>query len=256
MDDATNIHGIYEQIISIDGDTVFTRLVHPQQLGFETFAPKQTVEFVAGRSMKTLGNGRIESVERVNKEVKKLKLAAPVPPQVKVLDAVAAVRDYPEVCIRNNVIRRNRARGMLLNCRGKTVVGNNLFQSAGAALLFEGDASFWFEQGGVGDCLIRSNTFDNCKFGKWSRAIISVGSGVRADRETSRYNRNIKIENNVFNVFDATPILDVYCIDGLVWRGNKINKTKAYPARDIKNPKPFVIENCDNVEIDAVPDFN
>lgn len=250
MDDATNIHGIYEQIVSIDGDTAVTRLVHPQQHGFETFEAGQKVEFVGGRSMKTLAEGKITSVERINNELKRLKFAEPVSDSVKPNDAIAVIRDYPEIKITNNTIRRNRARGMLLNCRGKTLVENNLFQAPGAALLFEGDSCYWFEQGGVRDCTIRGNTFDNCRFGVWGKAIIDVAAGIKEDFETSRYNRNILIENNTFNVFDDTPLLNIYCVDGLVWRNNKVNKTSEYPARDIKKPEPFIIKHSDNIKID------
>lgn len=250
MDDATNIHGIYEQIVSIDGDTAVTRLVHPQQHGFETFEAGQKVEFVGGRSMKTLAEGKITSVERINNELKRLKFAEPVSDSVKPNDAIAVIRDYPEIKITNNTIRRNRARGMLLNCRGKTLVENNLFQAPGAALLFEGDSCYWFEQGGVRDCTIRGNTFDNCRFGVWGKAIIDVAAGIKEDFETSRYNRNILIENNTFNVFDDTPLLNIYCVDGLVWRNNKVNKTSEYPARDIKKPEPFIIRHSDNIKID------
>ncbi len=250
LDDATNIHGIYEQIVRIDSNCAVTRLVHMHQWGFDTFKKGQAVEFVDAKSMVTLGKGQITAVERINKEFKRVFFKENVPSNVKVKDAVAVLRDYPEVAITNNTIRNNRARGMLINSRGKTLIENNYFHSPGTALLFEGDASFWFEQGGVSDCTIRNNTFDNCSFGVWGSGIIAVGSGIRAGRDVSRYHKNILIENNTFNIFDDFPLLNIYCVDGLTWRGNKINRTTAYPPRKIKNPKLFKIENCDNIVIE------
>ncbi len=249
LDDATNIHGIYEQIVSIDGNTVITRLVHVHQYGFETFSVGQRVEFVDGQSIVKLGEGEIESVERINKEYKRLTFKNDVPKSVEAKDAVAVIRKYPEVLISNNIIRNNRARGILLNSRGKTVVRKNYFHASGTAILFEGDAAFWFEQGGVSDCLITENVFDNCGYSVWNNGIIAVDSGIRADRAKSRYHKNIRIENNTFNVFDEFPLLNVFCVDGLLWRNNKVNKTTAYPARKLKNPQPFKVSDCDNVKI-------
>ena len=162
---------------------------------------------------------------------------------------MAEIRDYPVVTIANNIIRKNRARGMLLNCRGKTIVEDNVFHAPGAAILFEGDSFFWFEQGGVRDCVVRRNVFDNCLFGVWGKAVIDVGAGVREDREKSRYNRNILIEDNTFRVYDDGPLLHAYCVDGLTWRNNKVEKTNAYPPRE-REFQRFDVTFSDNVTID------
>ena len=139
---------------------------------------------------------------------------------------------------------------MLLNCRGKTVVENNYFHTPGAAILFEGDAFFWFEQGGVLDCVIRNNTFDNCLFGVWGKAIIDVKAGIHERKDESRYNRNVLIEENIFRVFDKSPLLNAYCVDGLTWRNNIVEMTNAYPPRPGET-KPFTVNHCDNVSIDT-----
>jgi len=249
MDDATNIHGIYEQISKrLDSNTVISRLVHPQQYGFKTFKVGDKVEFVHGKSMITFHENKIKNVEVINKEFKKITFVSDLP-EALVGDAIAVVRDYPEIKIRNNYIGKNRARGMLLNCRGKTVVENNIFHAPGAALLFEGDACYWFEQGGVRDCTIRNNFFDNCRFGVWGKGVIAVAAGIKEELEKSRYNRNIEIYGNTFKIFDDCPLLDVYCVDGLKWHDNKIIKTRDYPAREFKNSKRFNISHSDNIDI-------
>lgn len=158
---------------------------------------------------------------------------------------------YPEVLIKNCVIRGNRARGFLLNSRGKTVVENNFFHVPGAAILFEGDASFWFEQSGVSDVLIRNNTFDNCNYGVWGIACIQVGTGIaKSMRPVSRYHKNIVIENNIFKIFDPR-LINAYCVDGLTFKNNTIQKDTSYITQ-FPDAKPFVIESCDNVKIDGL----
>ncbi len=249
MDDATNIHGIYERVKNVENPTtLITELVHNQQYSVNTFKAGDEIEFVDRMSMKTKAKAKIKSVEILNNQFKRVVLDAPVPEGCGALDSVAKIRDYPEIIITNNKIWRNRARGMLLNCRGKTRVENNYFSSSGAALYFEGDARYWFEQGGVRDCVIRNNVFENCNYAMgWGSAVIEVAAGISADKDTSRYNRNIVIEDNTFRMYDASSLLKIYCVDNLTWRKNKVEKTTAYPPK--RNLKPFVVENSSNISI-------
>lgn len=250
-DDATNIHGVYVQVAKRLGDNqMIVRLRHRQQHGFDFLREGVEVEFVRGKSMATYATGEVSAVERLNRELTLVTMRDGLPDGVGIGDAVAEVRAYPEVAIRDNVIRNNRARGMLLNCRGPVVVEGNYFHTPGAAILFEGDAFHWFEQGGVRDCVIRNNTFDNCLFGVWGKAIIDVKAGVREDKETSRYNENIRVTDNLFRVFGSTPLLHAYCVDGLTWERNTVETTRAYPPR--RGPDTaFLVEHCDNVTIDG-----
>lgn len=252
-DDATNIHGVYVQVAErIDADQLIVRLRHRQQHGFDFLLPGAKVELVRGKSMVTYATAEVAAVDRLNRELTRLTLTAPAPNNVNEGDALAEVRDYPAVEIRNNVIRNNRARGMLLNCRGPVVVEGNLFHTPGAAILFEGDAFHWFEQGGVRDCVIRNNTFENCLFGVWGKAIIDVKAGIREGKETSRYNKNIVVADNVFRVFGSTPLLNAYCVDGITWERNSVERTQAYPPRGVAD-MAFLVEHCDNVTIDGKP---
>jgi len=249
-DDATNIHGIYVQVIEKCADNkVIVQLKHLQQHGFDFMKPGMELELVRGKSMITYDTATVKHVNRINKEVTEVTFDKKLPANLEIGDAIAEIRDYPEILIADNIIRNNRARGMLLNCRGKTVVENNTFHSPGAAILFEGDAFFWFEQGGVRDCVIRNNNFENCLYGVWGKAIIDVKAGVREDKEISRYNRNILIENNTFKIYDDLTLLNAYCVDGLIWRNNTVEKTDAYPETG-KSHERFVVNYCDNVEID------
>lgn len=250
-DDATNIHGIYVQIAEKTGsDEVIVKLKHHQQHGFNFLRPGVQLELVHGRNMKTYAMATVKAADRLNKECTKLVLSSPLPDEFQIGDVLAEVLDDSEVTIAHNIIRNNRARGVLLNCRGKTVVADNYFHTPGAAILFAGDSSFWFEQGGVRNCVIRNNTFDNCLFGVWGNAIIDFVAGIREDKATSRYDKNVRITGNSFRVFDQCTLLNAYCVDGLTWDNNTVERTNAYPSRDETLP-PYVIEFCDNVVIDG-----
>ncbi len=126
----------------------------------------------------------------------------------------------------------------------------NTFHVPGAAILFEGDSRFWFEQAGVRDVVIRGNTFDNCNYGVWGTGCIQVGSGIADEfKATSRYNRNIRIENNLFRSFSHLPLLSMYSVDGLTFVDNRLERTKAYPSNVSDEWKMFDITDSDNVKL-------
>ena len=250
MDDATNIHGIYVRIRDMEPEgKAIVELCHPQQYGFDFIKEGMDLELVKGKSLISAGTAKVSGVKRLNKNFTEVTFTSPLPSGIKPGDALCEVREYPYIHIHDNYIGKNRARGMLLNCRGTTVVERNTFHSPGAAILFEGDACFWFEQGGVNDCTIRDNTFDECLFGVWGKAVIDVAAGIHEDADISRYNRNIRIYNNRFRTFDSALLLNAYGVENLDWRDNSIEQTGGYaPARS--NSKRFKVENCDNITID------
>ncbi len=248
-DDATNVHGIYVKITKKISPTVIeVKLVHPQQYGFDFIKAGQKMELVRGLALMTYAYPTVKKVERLDKEYTRLTFEEPLPGAVVIGDALAATGDYAALTIRGCTIRGNRARGVLLNSRGQTVVESNTFHTAGSAILFEGDARYWFEQAGVADCVIRNNVFDNCNYGVWGRALIEVGAGIAPEyRAESRYNKNIRIINNTIRHFHPA-LLDMYCVQGLVFTNNTLQRTVAYPQWKPTAPC-FDLSNCDGLSI-------
>jgi len=83
--------------------------------------------------------------------------------------------------------------------------------------------------------------------------VIMVGSGIEENRkEDSRYNRNIRIENNTFKL--ANPcILKMYSVDNLIYRNNKTENSDDYKMSEWWQKmelKPFIISNSSNVKIE------
>jgi len=250
-DDATNIHGIYVRVMKRLSDTELeVKLIHPQQYGFEFLTPGAAVELVTGPSLVTYGKAVVKSVVPVNKEYTRVTFTEKLPEQTGESDVIACDGPYPETLITGCVIRNNRARGILLGSRARMVIENNTFHTPGAAILLEGDGRFWYEQAGVRDLVIRKNTFDNCNFGVWGKATIETGAGIEKEcRATSRYNRNIVIEDNLFRTFGSGSLVQMYSVDGLTIRSNRIETTEAYPPKKGANEKRFDITESDNVSI-------
>jgi hypothetical protein len=252
-DDATNVHGLYAKITHIFSPNRFeVTLIHPQQAGVDFIKAGTRLELNDGPSLQEEGFATVKSVERINKHRTIVEIEGTLPESVTLGDSVAdADANTAEVLIRGCVLRGNRARGILLGSRGKMVIEGNTFHTPGAAILFEGDSRFWFEQAGVRDVVIRGNTFDNCNYGVWGTACIQVGSGIADEfKSVSRYNRNIRIENNLFRAFSNLPLLSIYSVDGLTFTGNRLERTKAYPAPVAGEWEMFKITDSDNVKVE------
>jgi len=253
-DDATNIHGLYAKITRLHAPNRFeVTMIHPQQAGIDFIKPGTRLELNDGPSLREEGFAVVKAVERLNKQRTIVEIEGTLPENVTLGDSVAdADANTAEVLIRGCVLRGNRARGILLGSRGPMVVEGNTFHTPGAAILFEGDSRFWFEQAGVRDVVIRGNTFDNCNYGVWGNSCIQVGSGIADEfKAVSRYNRNIRIENNLFRHFSNLPLLSIYSVDGLTFTGNRLERTKAYPAPGTGGWQPFNISDSDNVKVEA-----
>ncbi len=101
----------------------------------------------------------------------------------------------PSVFIASNTFgRRNRARGLLITTPKHSDILWNTFRSAGAAILVEGDLSFWFESGAVSDLNIRHNYFDKCHQSEWGKATICFSPSFHSDK----YHTGITIDDNTF----------------------------------------------------------
>ncbi len=250
-DDATNVHGWYmavEKVLS--PDRLLLRWKNSGQYGVRFIKPGMTLEIVDSQIMEARDRKVVKTVDYLNSEYAEVTFTEPLPSEVKEGDVVAEDDEYPDVLISGCYIGNNRARGLLIGSRGKVIIEKNTFHSPGTAILFEGDGRYWYEQSGVRDVVIRDNVFDNCMYGSatWGSAVIAVGSGI-PDKEHSRYHKNILVENNVFRGFDHR-IVNLYCVDGFTFKGNKIEFTDAdYPANGTPEDR-FIFKNCDNIKVE------
>ncbi len=249
MDDATNVHGIYAPITRVLGPAEFElRLAHRQQRGIDLAAPGEVVELVDHESLATFHTAPVEHIERVNKEFLRIRLATPPSRPPREGDAVGNVSWSADLTIRGCSCHGNRARGFLISTPGRVLIEENTMHVPGAAILIEGDANFWFESGCVRDVLIRRNTFEDCNYGIWGKAAIQLSPGIQEGHQADNaYHRNVRIEDNLFRVFDPR-IVRARGVDGLIVRGNQILGSSNYPAQNSEAPS-FDTEGCLNVTL-------
>ena len=154
------------------------------------------------------------------------------------------------------ILKKNRARGILVTTPENVIIENNYFHSAGTAILIEGDLSYWFESGANRNVIIRNNVFDDClssgnadgDSGQWGEAVITITPSHKPETDKDiPFHKNITIKDNTFKVFDA-PLVRARSVDGLNFISNNIIKTYTYKPYTWQK-SAFLLDGCRKVFI-------
>ncbi|GHU98432.1 alpha-1,3-galactosidase B [Bacteroidia bacterium] len=249
LDDATNVHGTYIRVVSIDGSRSMTaRLIHPQQLDYDFAGAKDRIQFVDSLTILPKGEAVVASVRRINQNYIQITFSDNIPPGVATGDGLENTTWYPELTFRGNTVRNNRARSILISSPRKTVIENNFLSSMMTSILFEGDLDYWHESGAVQDVLIQNNRFgDNVYGGGRGGSVIWINPHLKKRVDDTPYERNIRIINNSFRTFDSS-IISAVSVDGLIFKDNTIEPSGTYAPI---NPSMATVklEGCINSHI-------
>lgn len=242
LDDSLNVHGIYTRIISIDENKMIVKYMHHEATGINIYDVGDKVDIVSPDSLLPKGSYTVTDVEILNTDTTVLTLDRKV--EANVGDDCENMTWMPEVEFLRNHVSFNRARGMLLASGKRTVIKDNYFNTSGGAILFESNGSYWFESGAVKDVLIRNNTFDDCKYGKWAKAVIDIVPREYAE-EDRYYHGKIEIADNLFKNCHAAPIM-LDNVETAKVHGNKVENTVGISD----------FTRCKNVECDTEHTIN
>lgn len=204
---------------------------------------------------------RVTGVKRVRLDGKKwgqeVAFAEPLPPDFKAGDFFENKTWNASLTLRRcKVLKRHRARGLLVTTPEKVVIEDNLFRTAGTAILIEGDTDFWFESGANRNVLIRNNVFEDCLSSgsetgnrwEWGEAVITVTPSHQPDSVASEpYHQNIRIEGNTFKTFDV-PLVRARSVRGLTFRNNTVEHTDTY-APFAWQKAAFWFDGCRDVTV-------
>lgn len=231
MDDAVNVHGIYQRVEKILSPTeLVTKLVHHQQKGVRLGKAGERLSFSDSDTMLSYGDTVIEEIRILNKDYTYIRLKEALS-GVKEGDVAENIEYVPDVRIENCLFQNNRARGVLLTTAGKVEVVGNTFASAGAAILIEGDSKDWFESGATKEIRIHHNVFKDCSYVPvWGAAPIQVSPSARKTVER-KYHGSMEITENTFYAFDDR-LLKAKNMERLIFANNKIIKTNTFPKID------------------------
>ncbi|MCF8378997.1 MAG: hypothetical protein K9H49_05420 [Bacteroidales bacterium] len=235
LDDAANIHGVYGIVEDIiDTRTLGILMGHFQQLGFDFVAPGDQIGFIEeGTSFFPFANSEVSSIQKINGTYYIIKFNEAFDPAVKKGILLDNLDWYPEVEFVNNIVRNNRARGLLINTRKKTTCEGNYFSPMDEAISFHfnfgGD---WYESGFSDEVIIRNNFFADCSYAGRERAVINFSGDESQDTFIFK---KIVIENNKFKTFDPF-LMNPVKVDTLIVRNNSISKSNTYPGLFTENP--------------------
>jgi hypothetical protein len=253
-DDFVNLHGKNIVIRRLVDARTLEVGVSGRESASDSLATGEEVWFIERHSMQRTHSAtiiRIDDVRDGGKRIaRRIVFDRDMPVLLKPDDLIENKTWTAALEIRNcNILKTHRARGILVTTPEPVIIEDNYFRTAGAAILIEGDATYWYESGACRDVLIRNNIFEDCfssgHAGVWGHAVITIHPGVdpRSDSDPP-YHRNIRIEHNVFNAFDL-PILYARSVGGLEFTGNRLFRTETYKPR-AGNKYNFILNGCRN----------
>lgn len=217
------------------------------------------VWFVNGETVQRGETGIIKEIKEIRDGskliAKHIVFEEKIPANLKEKDALENKTWTAELEVRGcNILKKHRARGLLITTPKRAVVENNYFRSAGTAILIEGDVNFWYESGAVNDLVIRNNVFEDCfssgYAGDWGHAVITIHPSFKPQTDnTEAYHKNIRIENNTFKFFDY-PVLFARSVRNLVFANNQLFGTTTYQPFAV-NQATFWLDGCRDVLIEG-----
>lgn len=251
MDDPFNLHGTCANVLRQTADNkLLCQFESEQSIGFAAWGK-------AGDEIALIQKDNMER-ESVH-AIKSYKLLSDTDFELEFYETVALsncnyavenMSNTPELICTNNHFGSCRARGVLVSTPKPVLISNNLFESAGSAILLAGDANYWYESGGCEQVTIEYNEFADCCLTseyQFCEAIISICPEIPKPDIQKPFHRNIIIRNNVFHPYDY-PVLYALSANNLDFCGNKIAKSNGYePWHRRKNM--ITLEYCSHVSV-------
>ena len=262
-DDGINVHGAYIKVLEKIGAAKFLcEISHRQQAGLKFADSGDKVMFTSRETILPIFETTVTNVDVLN-EKRMIITVAEVPdnfPDVKL--SLENLTWYPDVILRDNIIRDNRARSALISTKGKVLIERNLFSSQMAGILIEGDNNSWYESGGVLDITINNNVFENIGYGDGMRYPLHISPKLRSDQRlgNKKYHHNIRFTNNKIKSFNGL-LVHALSVKGLTVTGNTIERSTFYPSKkalagiDIKYGEDVLIEKNEFIGFEKLIDL-
>ena len=255
-DDFINVHGRSVIIMNIPNE----KTIEVKTDGRYT-TPNDEMWFIKHETAQREEVRIVESITPIKEDGKvtgfQISFTQPIPKGIQVGDFTENKTWAAGLELRNcKILKRHRARGILVTTPKEVIIENNYFRSAGTAILIEGDMDYWYESGANNNMQIRNNVFEDCltsgnahgSRGEWGEAVITITPSHKPqDAQAEPYHKNIYIRDNVFKVFDA-PLVRARSVRNLSFTGNEIIKTYTYKPYAWQQ-SAFLLDGCRNVVI-------
>ncbi|MCC7490922.1 MAG: right-handed parallel beta-helix repeat-containing protein [Fimbriimonadaceae bacterium] len=248
-DDAVNIKsGLYLSVRQrVDAQTVIGQ--HNLQM-VDAPSPGDTLEVSHLATLVPYATVTVESaaVGPAPEHLHTVRLREPLPAELREGDVLGNATRAPRIRIRGTTVRRNRARGFLIQSRDAIVEDCHFQDVTGGGVWVMTEVVHFFESIGTRDVVVRRCTFDNCNYGA------ALGDGVLAAFAWLQgfaippqpgVHQRITFEDNTITGADNAGI---WCtgVAGLTLRGNTVRQACRQPTRPETNAAVAVL-NCSEV---------
>lgn len=253
MDDPINVHGTSVRVIEkLDKYTIKGLFVHEQAIGFTKWAcAQQEIAFINHKNMSTYGKSLCKNFELLSPKEFIISFEEELPKAIQIGDALENLSNTPSVICKNNYFGSCRARGMLISTPKPVLIADNVFESAGSAILIPGDANYWYESGACQDVTIKGNHFSDCcmtSIYQFCEGVISICPEIPLPDRESPFHRQIRIIENTFQVFDYS-VLYALSVQGLEFSHNRIIRSNVYESF-FRRKHMINLEYCKKVKIE------
>lgn len=250
LDDGINVHGAYVKVGEYLGDReLLCEISHFQQWGLTFAEPGDKFALLSRETVLSFFEATVEKI-RVLNDRRFVMTLADVPATMP--DEPLSAENltwYPNLVMKNNTIRDNRARSVLVTTKGKVLIEDNYFSSQMHGILIEGDNNKWYESGAVQDVTIRNNVFDNIGYEVTERYPLLASPLFTPQQRMGegQYHRNIRFTDNTIRSLNGLPA-NARSVRGLNITGNTVELSTDYPA--VSEGAAIVLEYCDEVTIE------
>ncbi|WP_366185816.1 right-handed parallel beta-helix repeat-containing protein [Flavobacterium ovatum] len=249
LDDGINVHGAYVNVNEYRGaNTFLCEISHVQQWGLTFAEAGDKVMITSRETVLPLYETTVKEVKILNDRrflitLEKVPNVMPSGPL-----SLENITWNPDVIMRNNTVRENRARAALITTKGKVLIENNYFSSQMHGILIEGDNKSWYESGGVRDITINNNVFENIGYGDGEGYPLFAAPMLTEDQHLGdeKYHQNIRFTNNTIKSYNGL-LVSATSVKGLVIEGNTVELSKSYPVGS-KLPA-IALDYCEDVTI-------
>jgi len=196
---------------------------------------------------------KVKKVEVLpNDGLHRVEFEGPLPAELRAGDVFGNATRTPKVRISGCKVRRNRARGMLIQTRDAIVENCSFRDCTGPGILVLTEVVHFFESIGTRDVTIRNNSFEHVNYGA------AMGPGAlcaMAYLKDFAYppkpgvHRNVVFEGNTIRDTDNSGIF-VTGVDGITIRKNRIEGASDSPTSDT-GPSAIYVMSSRGIRIEG-----
>ena len=253
LDDATNIHSTFMKVDTLlDSHSFRASFGHFQQEGYDFAQPGDTLLFVDRDGLLPLCKGKVTDITHISENCYQLTTDADLSSYDGRELAVENTDYRAEVLIKNCIVRKNRARSLLLSTPGNVLVEGCDFASSMAGIRICGDANYWFESGNTDNIVIRDNVFRNLGNGAWvPQAVLQIDPVINAkSRSCDRFfHKSIVFENNTIYSSES-QLVYALSVKNLSIKGNKFIETFDHKER-FPGLALIDVQYCDSLFVES-----